>query len=344
MLKELCLTPVSSGNCFPLIDKIKAYLVKNDKEKSLTYCFDKVGNFIVEKNSHLSNCATIVATLDEAGLLINSVFEDGRLGFDPVEIVPANIVGKQFIVGKQMLPAIVGFTPIHLQHRKNISCNTIKSDDLRITIGAKNKEEALAQVSLGDFALFPPYYKKVGTTIFASRLDNRGCVWVAIELLLSGITKIGLKVIFTQVSKAYPWGVSGMSSTIPSKINIVLQTVASDDYPLDCYEEDRNRKTERPTESVLGKGPVLFAMDKGHISDLSLFVALSRFAKDNAIPLQVKQSTLSSGEAALYARQGAGLPTITVGIPCRYQNCPISMMRTSDISNTALLLKGYLSK
>lgn len=342
MLKELCLTSFVNGQSFNLINKIKKYLAKRDKKKELVYSFDKVGNFIIEKNCSGSKLATIIASLDEAALIVTSVLDDGRLAFDTIGIEGTNLIGKSFLVGENRLPAVVGFTPIHLQHRKNIEASKIKVEDLSLTIGAKTKEEALAKVSLGDYAVYSDYYKKNGSMVFASRLDNRASVWVALELLFSNLVKVGLKVVLTQVSKAYPWGASALSSILPSKTNIVLQTVASNDFPFSAYNIDNKKQSNKTQEVGLGKGSVLVTMDDGHISSLSHFISLSNVAQKLRLPIQVVKLN-TKGEAALFANGNFGLPTITVGIPCRYSNSPISIINYKDATNTIRLLEEYLS-
>src|SRR4051794_23148600 len=118
----------------------------------------------------------VVGHIDEIGLIVNHIDDDGMLWFGPVGgWDPQILVGQRVEVQTDAgpIPGVVGKKPIHLlrdEERKKVA----ELRELHIDVGAKDGEDARAKVRIGDVAViagepidFP------GDRIVSRALDNR---------------------------------------------------------------------------------------------------------------------------------------------------------------------------
>ena len=122
------------------------------REKAAPYAdsmrTDAMGNLIVFKKGKKStgNKLLIAAHMDEVGLIVTRITDDGFLKFDFVGGVDRRVaIGKPVRLGPEGVPGIIGLKAIHLVKRDEMK-KTPKTDALYVDIGAKNREEALKLV------------------------------------------------------------------------------------------------------------------------------------------------------------------------------------------------------
>ena len=117
---------------------------------------DAMGNLIVFKRGAKSagNKLMLCAHMDEVGLIVKSVTDEGYLKFGCVGGIDRRVLlGKRVSVGEKGIPGVIGLKAIHLttdEERKKVP----KLTDLYIDIGAKDRAEAESQVELGDVCAF----------------------------------------------------------------------------------------------------------------------------------------------------------------------------------------------
>jgi len=333
MLKRLCNSFGPSGE----EDEVIAIIKEELEGVNLSIREDRVGNLVVKKEGK-SPSITVNASLDEAGLFITQAKEDGTFAFDTSLIMPKLLIGKQLTVGKKQLPGIIGFPPIHLQRKLNILDTPVKVSALSIDIGTTKKEKALNEVKPGEWAVFRTEFSESDGVFSGKALDNRLSVGALVELLKSGDIKNEFTAVFSRIRKTWPWGSAAAGESFGSDYNIVLDTVGADDGPVSIWTND-----DRAKESLLGGGAVITLLDRSHIASLKLFSHFSNSAEENKIPYQVKQSASGASEAGQYLEGGSGNRVISLGIPCRYQNSPISIAKRSDWENLIMLLKSGIA-
>ena len=115
---------------------------------------DSLGNLFIEKNAKLDRPKVMLcAHMDEVGLMIKHINSNGLLRFDTVGGIDHRIlVSKTVVIGSNKIKGVIGAKAIHLQEPKERK-SPVKSNNLYIDIGAKNKEDA-EKVSIGDYAVF----------------------------------------------------------------------------------------------------------------------------------------------------------------------------------------------
>ncbi len=182
LVKELCLlNGVSSGE-----DEVRAFI----REKAAPYAeamrTDALGNLIVFKKGAKAtgNKLMLTAHMDEVGFIVNDITEDGYLKFAPVGgIDPRVVIGKRVSVGLGRVQGAIGLKAYHLvsaEEEKNVP----KFEDMYIDIGARDRADAEAAVSLGALVAFESDAVEFGYGMFkAKAIDDRvGCA-VMLKLL-----------------------------------------------------------------------------------------------------------------------------------------------------------------
>ena len=151
-LKTLCLLPgVSSWE-----DAVRDYIRTQAEPYTERIRTDAMGNLIVHRKGAKSAPGKLMlcAHMDEVGLIVKSISEDGSLHFGCVGGIDRRILlGKKVVVGDRRIPGVIGRKAVHLMEdgeEKSVP----KLSSLYIDIGARSREEALQQVHLGDQGVF----------------------------------------------------------------------------------------------------------------------------------------------------------------------------------------------
>ena len=184
LLKELCDAPGVTGfekNVGNIIaDKIKHFC------DSLYY--DKAGNLIAFKKGKISPDSPIMycAHMDEVGMMIKHINDDGTLLFEQVGMVPDVLSGKHVLVGKKLLPGVICSKPVHLIKDKG---KGVSADDMYIDIGTRSRDESAKLGVYADFACFKNDFTVFGNSrmVRSKALDDRiGCA-AMVDMIVSGI-------------------------------------------------------------------------------------------------------------------------------------------------------------
>jgi putative aminopeptidase FrvX len=96
--------------------------------------------------------------------------------------------------------------------------------------------------------------------------------------------------------------------------------------------------------SRLGRGPAIYTADAGTLSDPRLIRHLAESAEAAGIPYQFRQPGGGGTDAGAIHRQRAGIPSVSISVPSRYQHTAASIARISDWQNTLALLQISLRR
>ncbi|MDE6591159.1 MAG: M42 family peptidase, partial [Oscillospiraceae bacterium] len=228
-LKALCaLSGVSSFE-----DEVRDYIHKRVEPYADSVSTDAMGNLIVFKRGAkpTGNKLMLCAHMDEVGLIIKSVTDGGFLRFGCVGGIDRRILlGKQVAVGEKHIPGVIGLKAIHLttaEERKKVP----KLTEYYIDIGAKNREEALAQVELGDYAVFVSETAELGIGMLkAKAIDDRvGCA-VMVKLLEEELP-MDCTFVFSAMEEVGARGAFGAAFSVTPEIALVLEGTTAADIP-----------------------------------------------------------------------------------------------------------------
>ena len=328
LLKTLCALPgVSSFE-----DPVRDYILQQAKPYVDEITVDAMGNLILFKKGKKTtgNKLMLCAHMDEVGLMITSVTDEGYLKFDFVGGVDRRVsIGKRVLVGEKAIPGIIGIKAYHLVSREEEK-TVPKTDSLYIDIGAKDKESAEKLVNLGDYAVFDSDWVEFGNgMVKAKALDDRvGC---AIMLaLLKEELPMDVTFAFTVQEEVGTRGAFGAAFRVTPEIALVLETTTAADIP----SSQEHQQVCSP-----GKGPVVPFMDGGTIYARGLFETLRKLAVDNHIPWQTKHYVAGGTDARAVQRTKEGVRTAGMAAAVRYLHAPSSVGCIKDFEDMLALTR-----
>ena len=303
-LKSLCLIRGVSGN----EQSIRKALLEACRPLCDDVFIDRMGNVAAFKKGTEENAPHILlaAHMDEVGFIVTSATEEGLLRIQPVGGVdPRVVISKRVLVGEKAVPGVIGAMAIHLQtpeDRKKV----LNYDSIYVDIGAKNKEDALADCPAGSYITFDTPYTCFGEGfICAKALDDRvGC---------RGAT-------------------GGAFRAAPDMALILEGTTCNDlgDVP-DVMQVCR-----------VGEGVAVSFMDNASLVNRPLYEAILRTASENDIPHQVKRSVSGGNDSGPIHKSRAGVATCVLSVPCRYIHSPSSVIKESDVDAQYRLVHDFL--
>ncbi len=330
-LFELCRLNGVSGD----EDRVREYLTQKAAPYADSMRTDALGNLIVFKKGRKTtgNKLLIAAHMDEVGLIVTKVTEDGFLKFDFVGGVDRRVtIGKPVTLGENRIPGIIGLKAIHLVKRDEMK-KAPKTESLYIDIGAKNKEEALKLVQPGTYGNFVGEPELFGTGLIkAKAIDDRiGCA-IMLSLIREELP-MDVTFAFTAQEEVGTRGAFGAAFSVTPEIGLVLETTTAANLP----DVEEHRRVCAP-----GKGPVLSYMDGATIYDRGLFEKLRDLAEGNNIPWQTKEYIAGGNDARTIQRTKQGVRVAAMSAAVRYLHAPASVGSLEDFENMLKLTRLFI--
>ena len=313
-LIELCSVTGVSGR----EENVRQLLIKKLK---VPYQVDNVGNLIVELGEGEETVA-IMAHMDEIGLIITGVNNDGTLNFRKIGGFDDRILAGshvQVVTESGMLEGVIGITPPHLSSQQTI-------ENLRIDIGCKSKQEAEALgVKVLDYAVFKKHASLLNGEFFAMRsLDDRfGCLALLEVLNRVKDEKLSRKIYFVWTVQE-EIGLKGAKAFVAShRIDV-------------CYAVDSFACCSSLTGDVtVGKGPVLRMLDNSAFASYELMKEILNLAEKHDLPVQVGV-TGGGTDGSVAMEFGAKMVPVTLAV--RYLHTPAEYISIKDLKNLIELL------
>lgn len=331
LYQEICMLKGVSGD-----ESAVAAYISEQLEGVCEVQIDPLGSVI----AHVKGAKTskhkigIFAHMDEVGLVITSVTEEGLLKFASIGIDTAVLHGRAVIIGDEGIRGVIGCKAYH--HLSESERNTpTKVEDLFICIGASSKEEALRHISLGDTAVFDEEFCSFGEGMLLSKaLDDRlGCA-LLIELLQSELP-CDVTAVFTTMEETGMQGATAAAYNTDVDIAIVLENTTAGDI----HGAGADKRV-----CSLGKGPVVSFMDKGTLYDRELYRMAFEEAERLGIPIQTKEGVFGGNDAKVVIRSRSGVRVMAISIPCRYLHSASGVVNATDVEHTAKLLRAMLTR
>ena len=300
---------------------------------------DSVGSTVARvRGSGDGPVIAIVGHIDEIGLIVHHIDDDGYLwftavgGWDTVVLVGQRL---EVLTREGPVTGVVGKRPIHLldpEERKKAP----ELKHLHIDIGAKDGDDARAKVRIGDVAVIAGEPVEVPNGRIVSRsMDNRLGCFVALETArlvaeAGGAPGDVFGVGVAQEEITFAGARTTAYSLRPDVAIAVDVTFATDAPGLDEKELGCHRFCTGP---VIGRGSTL---------DPVVFELLYETAENEGIPFTVAASARATGtDADAIHFAAGGIPTGVVSIPLRYMHSPVEMVQLDDVENTARLLAAF---
>lgn len=289
---------------------------------------DALGNLIVRKKPTKQTRDTkrimIAAHMDEIGLMVSHVDENGFVRFSPI----GGVFGKYVHGGRVRflngVHGVIGYDKFEKIHEAP------SLDKVFIDVGATSKKDC--PVKVGDVAAFDRPFIEVGNRIVAKSMDDRVGVLVAIETLrVLKSTQHDVYFVFTTQEEVGVRGATTSAYGVDPDIGIALDVTPAADTP-----------DSAKMEMTLGKGPCIKIRDAGALSDPRVVQWMIRAAEKNKIPYQ--REVLLFGGTDARAMQGtrSGVPAGCISVATRYVHSPSEMVDYTDVQNSVKLLTALL--
>ena len=333
-LKELVETPSPSGFESAAQKLVKEYLKGCVDDATV----DVHGNLITTKNVGGSPTVMLAGHVDEIGLMVTYINDDGYMSFASIGGIDAGLLAGQrvWIDGSRgRVTGVVGKKPIHLMdadEKKKVP--EIKK--LWIDIGAKNKKDAEKWVRVGDTAVIAVGFEEIKNGMAVARgFDDKIGSFVVAETM---------RIISRRKLHAAVYGVS----TVQEEIGLRgAKTSAFGISPDVGIAIDVGFATDFPTsekgltgEVKMGKGPMLY---RGPNINPVVGKLLMDAAEKKKIPYQLKAAPRATGtDANAIQLTKAGVAAALVSIPNRYMHTPVEIVSLRDAVNAAELLAAFI--
>jgi putative aminopeptidase FrvX len=283
----------------------------------------------------------IVGHIDEIGLIVHHIDDDGFLWFTSVGgWDPTILVGQRLAIATRNGPVtgVVGKKPIHLLNEEERR-KAPELKHLHIDIGAKDGDDARSIVRVGDVAVIAGEPVELPNDRVISRsMDNRLGCFVAYEAArlvaeAGGAPGDVCAVAVAQEEITFAGARTTAYSLEPDLAIAVDVTFATDAPDTNEKEVGRHR---------FGSGPVL---QRGATLDPQLFELLHDAGEAEEIPFTVTASGRSTGTDAdgIHTARG-GVPSGVVSVPLRYMHSPVEMVQMDDVHNAARLLAAFAQR
>ena len=332
LLKELCrLNGVSGAE-----DPVRNFIQTQAQPYADSLRSDALGNLIVFKRGKKStgNKLLLAAHMDEVGVIVTRITEEGFLKFDFVGGVDRRVaIGKPVVLGENEIPGLIGLKAIHLVSREEEE-KVPKTDALYTDIGAKDREEAEKLVPPGTYGSFVGPPQEFGQGFLkAKAIDDRiGCA-IMLELLKEDLP-LDVTFAFTAQEEVGTRGAFGSAFSVSPEVALVLETTTAADLP----GVEGARRVCAP-----GKGPVISYMDGATIYDRDLFENLRRLAEEHGIPWQTKEYIAGGNDARTIQRSRSGVRVAALSAAVRYLHAPATVGSLADFENMWKLTRLFLA-
>ena len=180
-LFDFCRKTAVSGNEYEFSKYLKEKIFDEFCDET---SIDNIGNLIAVINKGESIKIMIEAHIDEIGLMVKSIDDNGFVHFAPIGGIDASILPSMEVTihGKKNILGIIGAKPPHLQNKEERK-KAYTIDDLYIDIGY-TKEDALENISVGDVISFISEPIDLLNNLFSSKsIDDRMGVYVVYQCL-----------------------------------------------------------------------------------------------------------------------------------------------------------------
>jgi len=276
----------------------------------------------------------VAAHMDEVGLMITEVNDDGALSFELVGgIDPRTLVSQPVRVGADAVPGVIGFKPPHLSEAsERDKAPTIKA--LRIDIGADSKDAAGKRAKRGDYAVYATEMLDLGPTLLGKAFDDRGGCAMLAELLADRFP-FDLYGVFTVQEEVGLRGAQVAAHHVHPHAALVLECGTTDDTP---------KKRDDTPVMRLGQGPAITVVDRSLVADPRLVRHLIAIAEAEGIPYQIRAPKGGGTDGGRIHLAREGVPTAVVSIPCRYLHAPASLISKADFDHAVALVRAALHR
>lgn len=333
-------------------DKMIAYVLRRLEGLCDQVHVDRLGNVTATYPGNDKEAGSIAyfAHMDEVGLIVKKVEEDGflrleRIGGVPEKVLPAAMVDVHTLDETKSYRAVIGNTSHHLTPAdKKFAVTTI--GELYVDLGCTSKEEVLELgIDIGSVVTYVPNFTLLGKYVASKALDDRMGIYTLLYLaeeLPKTEHAATVHLIFT-VQEEF-----NIRSATPTFHRLQPDAAICVDISPACDTPELKGRYEM----ALGKGVAIMYMNfhgRGTLGGLlpnpKLNAFLEKTAKEEQITCQKEVVLGVITDDAFTQHAGTeGIPMAHLSIPLRYTHSLAETACQKDIEDCAKLMLASACK
>ena len=288
---------------------------------------DAMGNLILEKKGKPGGKTILFsAHMDHVGLVVTDAEETGFLRVANLGGVSAgDFRGRHVVFGN----GVEGVA----------ACQPTKGESpemrhLFVDIGAKDRQDALARVSIGDVCVYAPDCFPLGPhRLAAPAMDDRCACALLTELLLSlDQPRNTVLALFSVQEEVGTRGAGPAAFQADPDWGVALDVTAWGDTP----------ETKLPAIQ-LGAGPAVKFMDRSMVATPCVRDALLAAAERAGVACQREVLPFGGTDGGAIQHARGGIPTGALSIPCRYVHSACEVIDLRDLDGALAVLKEFVN-
>ncbi|MEZ0394780.1 MAG: M42 family metallopeptidase [Desulfurococcaceae archaeon] len=341
LLKRLCEVSAPSGRESQL-----AQLVVEELGRRADRLYtDSLGNVVAVKEGSGEAKVMLAAHMDEIGLFVSHVEDDGFLRVTPIGGLPerALIYQRVLVITRdgRTYRGVVGLKPPHIAKPEEAQ-KVPEMRELFVDVGASSREEVeRLGIRVGDVAVFDRSVERLaGDRATGKAFDDRTGLAVMIEAFNAiESNEVDVYAVATVQEEVGLKGARTSAFAIAPDAALALDVTIASDVP-------GVPKSEWYTS--LGKGPAIKVADgrsaSGLIAHPAIVDFLVRLAEENKIPYQLEVAAGGTTDASVIALNREGVPAGVISIPARYIHSPVEVVDLNDMANAVALTKLFAER
>lgn len=325
LLKELCLAFGPSGLECKVREIIERELRASLSDNAEIF-YDALGGIYYHIKNEGAPRLMLSAHLDEVGFMVTEISDTGMLKFGNVGgINPLTLLSKR-VVSEKGVRGFITSKPIHLQNADERKAR-VEIADMRINIGASNKQEALSLVDIGEYFTFDSEFCELGDNLIKAKAidDRHGCT--ALLSVIKELSKNGasseydLYFAFTCREEIGMSGAWCATELIKPDFAVVVESKAVYDLPSASDDE---------CVAKLGDGALISYADNGAIMDRGLTEKITDLCEKNDIKYQISRAVSGGNDTSAIQRGARGTRVALISAPSRYIHSSANVIDYTD--------------
>ncbi|WP_425801727.1 M42 family metallopeptidase [Desulfitobacterium sp. Sab5] len=304
-------------------DEVRKLIIEEIRPYCDTFRQDKLGNLIVVRQG-TGKKIMIAAHMDEIGIMITHIDENGFLRFTPVGGVHISELPHRRVQFKNGHTGVISVEKLEKP-------SDLKLTKLYVDIGANNREEAEQIIRIGDIAVFIGTFVQTGSRILSKALDDRIGCFIALETLKRVQSNHELSFVFTVQEEVGLRGAQTAAFTLDPDLAIAVDVTLTGDTP--------NAHT---MDVKIGKGVAIKVFDRSMITPPQVKQWMASTSENNQIPYQWEVLEFGGTDSGTIHLTKGGIPSGVLSIPTRYVHSPSEMIDTRDVESAISLLVALL--
>ncbi|AHF98806.1 peptidase M42 [Halostagnicola larsenii XH-48] len=320
-------------------DRVRDYVVDALEDSVDRVRTDAMGNVVGTLEGESDYSVAVAAHMDEVGFMVSHVRgSDDGFGFLELDALggwDARVLKAQRVTIHAEdgdIPGIIGSPPPHTLDDETRE-KTPEVDDIYVDTGLRT-DDLEDRVSVGDLVTMEQTTKRVGETVTGKALDDRVCLFAALEAARR-IDDPTATIHFcaTVQEEVGLRGARALGVDVDPDLAIALDVTVANDVP-------GFSAGEHVTE--LGEGAAIKLKDSSVITNPKVHRRLRDVADEEGIDYQYEILPAGGTDTGGFQFSAGAKPVGAISIPTRYLHTVTETAHVEDITSTIELLTAFL--